>query len=191
MSDLKPCPFCGGSPVLDGKSDDVRVRCEDGCGALGQIFYFDGEDDEAIEQAVTAARDAWNRRAAPPAEAQWPGLIEWLASGDRGLSSDQIVTSLCGLDARSKSFRDDHPSYPRDPDDLARCLKLLDAVPALNQNFHRMALVSKEWAALVAFWDDLVAVMILEAPRFRTQGRAPKTYALMKAALAGTKEGEK
>jgi Lar family restriction alleviation protein len=73
MSDLKPCPFCGGSPVLDGKSDDVRVRCEDGCGAAGSVFYFGSEDYKAIESAETAAQESWNRRfpleSAPPAQA--------------------------------------------------------------------------------------------------------------------------
>ena len=64
MSELKPCPFCGGDAVLDGRSDDVRVRCEVGCQAEGPTFYFHSEDYDAIEKAESDARDAWNRRAA-------------------------------------------------------------------------------------------------------------------------------
>ena len=63
MPELKLCPFCGGTPVLDGKSDDVLVRCESGCQARGPAFYFDGEDDDEIAKAESDARAAWNARA--------------------------------------------------------------------------------------------------------------------------------
>ena len=74
MSELLPCPFCGGTPVRDGRSDDVRVRCEGGCKAVGQTFYFDSEDDDAIEKAEADAIAAWNRRA-PAQPAQEP--VAW------------------------------------------------------------------------------------------------------------------
>ena len=61
MDKLLPCPFCGHSPVLDGKSDYVSVRCED-CGASGRPRYFDS--DEEIAHAEGSAIAAWNRRAA-------------------------------------------------------------------------------------------------------------------------------
>ena len=62
MSELLPCPFCGGDAVLDGSSDDVRVRCETGCQAIGRAFYFDSDDDDAIKKAESDAVEAWNRR---------------------------------------------------------------------------------------------------------------------------------
>lgn len=61
MNAIDPCPFCGGAAVLDGKSDDCRVRCEP-CGALGAIFDFGPDDDDAIDQAERDAVSAWNRR---------------------------------------------------------------------------------------------------------------------------------
>jgi Lar family restriction alleviation protein len=54
MDELKPCPFCGGTAVVDGKSDDLRVRCE-GC---------DSDDQDDIDQAERDAIAQWNRRAA-------------------------------------------------------------------------------------------------------------------------------
>ncbi len=62
MSALKPCPFCGGEAVVDGKSDDVRVRCT-GCNTLGRSIGFDPDDDADIEDAERDAVAAWNRRA--------------------------------------------------------------------------------------------------------------------------------
>jgi Lar family restriction alleviation protein len=58
--ELKPCPFCGGAPVLDGKSESCRVRCLD-CGTEGHPVFFDSDQDEYIkfEQEAMAA---WNRR---------------------------------------------------------------------------------------------------------------------------------
>jgi len=55
MNELKPCPFCGGTPILelfnDGFFDYARIRC---CRVI-----FDWCGDETGEQAIAA----WNRRA--------------------------------------------------------------------------------------------------------------------------------
>ena len=59
---LKSCPFCGGDPVEDGKSDDVRIRCET-CGVQGNSFGFDGDNEDDIDLATKLAHDAWNSRA--------------------------------------------------------------------------------------------------------------------------------
>ena len=67
MSEMKLCPFCGGIPEIDGRSEDVRVRCETGCKAIGRSFYFDSDDDDAIAKAESDAIEAWNRRV-PSAE---------------------------------------------------------------------------------------------------------------------------
>lgn len=59
---LRPCPFCGGGAVLDGKSESVAARCETCC-VVGPMSYFDPDDDDAIESAEASAISAWNRRA--------------------------------------------------------------------------------------------------------------------------------
>jgi Lar family restriction alleviation protein len=60
-AEMKPCPFCGGEPVLDGRSEDVRVRCE-GCDAHAATHWF-GDDLDAVDAAEAAAISAWNARA--------------------------------------------------------------------------------------------------------------------------------
>jgi hypothetical protein len=59
---LLNCPFCGGEAVIDGKSEDVRVRCEY-CHSVGRPFDFGIDaDEEAIDRAEASAVGAWNRR---------------------------------------------------------------------------------------------------------------------------------
>jgi Lar family restriction alleviation protein len=67
-----PCPMCGAKPVLDGKSDDVRVRCE-GCGVQGPPSFFNGDNDDEIEKAEAEAIAAWNRR---PSAEDAPGELD-------------------------------------------------------------------------------------------------------------------
>ena len=117
---------------------------------------------------------------------QLPGLFQWLANGKRGISSETMVQHLTGVDV----LGDWHMSHPHDPDDLDRCLQLLEAVPALRQMLPKMATASPAWAALVAHWDDVEQCHLEEVGlRWTKACTAPKTYALMESVLAGAKTG--
>lgn len=121
------------------------------------------------------------------AQSQHPGLspeaIEWLATGQRGMSAEAIFTHLTGIRLRSDGKCHAHP---HDQADLRRCRLLLEAVPELQGRIGEMALLSKEWADLAGAWDDLCAQMDTETPDWRDRaGRAPRTYEMMKQILAG------
>lgn len=106
------------------------------------------------------------------------GLIEWLANGERGLSSETIVQRLTGIDCAHCDI------HPYDPSDLGRCRKLMERVPALRDRFSEMRDVSPQWAALVDHWDELCATMDEEAPEWRKwQGAAANTYRRMNELL--------
>lgn len=100
------------------------------------------------------------------------GAAEWLRTGERGISSEAIFSHLTGIPIGG--HRLDPPS---DPSDLRRCRLLLHAVPAFRARLRKMAEISPAWAALVARWDELCALMDAETPGM--SGRAPKTFALM------------
>jgi len=104
-------------------------------------------------------------------------LITWLASGERGISSDTIVQHLTGITCLKRPW---HASHPHDPDDLTRCRMLLEQVPELAAEFPRMKDASPSWHALVTHWQELCDMMDAEAPQWRDRnGRCPKTYARM------------
>jgi len=107
-------------------------------------------------------------------------LVMWLASGERGISSNTIVEHLTGIPATRGRWQ----GYPHDPDDLWRCRKLLREVPLLAPLLPNMATASKEWAALVPCWQELCAMMDAEAPNWPEHGsRAMKTYHRMRALI--------
>lgn len=109
-------------------------------------------------------------------------MIQWLASGDRGTSSNTIFTHLTGIDAIGEEGWADHP---HDLGDLMRCEKLLRQCPELRPHFHRMASLSPAWAALVEHWDQLVVQALKEAPNwFDGKTRAPIASARMKLIMS-------
>jgi hypothetical protein len=105
-----------------------------------------------------------------------PGAAEWLAGGERGVSSNTMFTVLTGVDALG-TWEQDHPS---DPADLLRCLKLLEQVPQLRPLVPNMRHVSPEWAALVDIWPQLTDTL---AEELKAGKSAPRTYALIKNAI--------
>lgn len=113
-----------------------------------------------------------------------PGLpdaaVHWLAAGERGTSSETIFTHLTGVNA----LGNDRADHPHDPDDLDRCLALLNQVPELRAGFGRMAEVSPEWAALVKHWAEIEQSHLDEVGLGWTKAKsAPRTYALMRKVI--------
>lgn len=105
------------------------------------------------------------------------GAAEWLRHGERGLSSEAIFSHLTGLTLS----RWGAALTPADPDDLRRCRLLLEQVPTLRAELHRMAETGTCWARLVPRWDEVCALMDEEAPDWRGgHGSAPKTAELMR-----------
>lgn len=106
-------------------------------------------------------------------------IIEWLANGETGLSSEAIAFWL-GFDVKPK----DSWNYPHDPADLDRCLRLLDRVPEMRPHLPRMAKLGRGWAALVKRWDEIEASHVAEVGVGWTKARsAPLTYKLMRSIL--------
>jgi hypothetical protein len=105
-------------------------------------------------------------------------VIDWLANGEVGISSNTMAFWL----AFEKTV--DDSSHPHDPADLDRCLKLLQRAPLLRAQLPKMAQVSREWAALVARWDEVERSHLDEVGLGWTKAHsAPKTYKLMREVL--------
>jgi len=90
-SELKPCPFCGGEPVvfcISNTLDDVKVICE-GCGA--------GSKQSSKREVIAKT---WNRRIPPPGYALVP--LEDEARVER------VARAIC----RAQTIVNGHPNEP-------------------------------------------------------------------------------
>lgn len=99
----------------------------------------------------------------------------WLRTGERGVSSNCIVEVMEGFPIGTLTGR--WPTrHPHDPSDLRRCILLVDAVPGYRDRLSEMALVSREWAAIVNHWDELVTLLREEIGVDLGYGHARRTY---------------
>lgn len=119
-----------------------------------------------------------------------PAALDWLAHGERGLSSEAIFEHMTGLPISAPCWRG-WVHTPSDGDDFKRCEKLLRHVPEFRTRLREMADVSPYWAALVERWDEIVALLESEIPGVYegATGSAPETYRLMKDIEAGSRNG--
>ncbi len=78
------------------------------------------------------------------------GAVDWLKTGERGVSSEAIFSHLTGIPIGGNWM-----SPPYDSADFMRCRKLLVAVPSFASRIGEMATVSPQWAAIVARWRDI------------------------------------
>lgn len=113
-------------------------------------------------------------------------VLNWLATGERGISSCAIAQHMSGLPVLAWAFGPQSfqgIDTPHDPDDLRRCMLLLDVFPEWRHDIVRMSSASPAWASLSAHWSELEE--LLQHERRTTPPRAPRTYARMKELLAG------
>lgn len=109
--------------------------------------------------------------------------MEWRNGPDTGTSSIAIWNHMLGFPAGTWGW-----SHPLDPDDLKRCVRLLDEFPEWKERMPEMAHRSRYWAALVEVWDEIVELLAEECPGRR--GRAPKCYAKMREALESVRRDD-
>ena len=105
-------------------------------------------------------------------------ILEWLASGDTGLSSEAMAFTAMGVGRRSY--------HPLDPGDFGRCLRLVRLVPAIRNHFGDIAKLSPQWEAIIANWDAIELSFIAEVGFYWEKGGGDqKTYELMKSVIDG------
>lgn len=98
----------------------------------------------------------------------------WFAEGEVGASSQFMAAVALGAKGDG--------SYPLDPADLNRCLKLVKAVPAIRRDFPKIRARSKKWRAVIDHWDELKKMFVAEVGWDWSKAKsAPKTYDRMKA----------
>lgn len=104
-------------------------------------------------------------------------FADWLAYGERGASSNSIFRAATDGPTARWGWLD-----PSDPGDFRRCELLLAQIPEAREvAFPRLATESRVWAALIARWDEIVAVLDEEAPDRLTApaGKAPRAFRLI------------
>lgn len=83
--------------------------------------------------------------------------LEWMMSGDTGMSSETILSVMEGTPCR-------YPSEPADPSDFGRCHRLLQHFPHYRERLGEVVAQYPVWTALVRHWDELAALYEAEAP---------------------------
>lgn len=109
---------------------------------------------------------------APSSEHQ--RVIEWLMSGDTGVSSETICAVMCGVRIHSCFGTD----VPHDPSDFGRCYRLLKKFPEWRARLPEVSKKHRAWKRLVEHWDELTA--LYERELKHPDGRAPELYERMK-----------
>lgn len=105
-------------------------------------------------------------------------VMDWLANGRVGLSSRTMALIALGTFPRCID-------HPYDPDDLNRCLLLLQVAPGVRFMFPQIAAASKGWGALIANWTEIEQTFLDEAGlNWSKAHSAPNTFALMRRVLA-------
>lgn len=104
---------------------------------------------------------------------------KWLRDGQVGASSRSIHDHMLGLTPKRGYF-----DHPHDPDDMNRCLLLLDLIPEWAPRMGEMAQHSHQWADRAAEWEPISEMFLREAGLdWQHHCKAPRTYALMRRAL--------
>ena len=102
-------------------------------------------------------------------------IIQWLCSGETGLSSKTMVCIHTGNEMDGDwGFR-----APSDVADFRRCWELLQLVPEVKNSFALIAEKCPAFKGVIENWDAISA----NYERERGKGRCPETYQLLKEAL--------
>jgi hypothetical protein len=152
--------------------------------------------------AVTSKADskAWRAEIEADLARRYDGKPElaWLLGTDTGFSSLEIFYTLAadetargGAEARLKrgSGSSGFGNPPQDPDDVGRCVRLLDRFPAWRGRLREVSEAYDRWRLFVPAWDELEALYREEVPNH--EGAAPRLFERLKALHAEAAIGDR
>lgn len=134
---------------------------------LSQMNLISAISDEIIRQfpgitvvprqfnSIIAAANGIVTEFAKPIVKATPGmgLEAWLDSDDTGSSSLYMAWCLSsGQFGFWQGRKQPEPAYPHDPDDLGRCIRLIEAVPEFGGKIPEMAHRGVQWLAVTTNW---------------------------------------
>ena len=109
-------------------------------------------------------------------------ILNWLLTGKVGVSSRAMACAVAGIAQRDWAGM----NHPHDPDDLSRCLLLMQEVPEIRDHMDKVAAISNKWSRLVACWSQIERVFLDEVGLNWCKGAgAPLTYKLMRMVING------
>lgn len=76
---------------------------------------------------------------------QW---MDWLASGDTGVSSETMFSAITGVPVRSHGI-------PYDIDDIGRCVRMLRRLPDLRPQLSKVIAKHKGWMPFIDCWKEI------------------------------------
>lgn len=91
----------------------------------------------------------------PPHPTITPEMIQWLANGRRGSSSETMFSWLTGVNCFTPCYFCSQTQHPCDASDFERCVNLLNQCPTLRPHLATLAELSDVWAGLVSAWSML------------------------------------
>ena len=81
----------------------------------------------------------------------------WLENGERGTSSETILSFLCGelLPYKPDVIASNFYAHPCDPDDFRRCYMLIQTIPEWRKELYKLMVLSTQWHNIIENWDKL------------------------------------
>lgn len=105
------------------------------------------------------------------------GLEAWLNSDDTGSSSLYMAWCLSHSQfGYWQGRKQPEAAYPHDPDDLGRCIRLIEAVPEFGGKIPEMSHRGHQWLAVTTNWERWVEL--------HARGKGRELYNEMKTAYA-------
>lgn len=109
-------------------------------------------------------------------------ILDWMIYGRVGASARTMAIHLTG---RTQPDRFSGRNWPVDAEDFGCCMDLLDSVPELRDELHRMIELGIEWLNLVGRWEAIEASLREERnARGYVSPPTPRTDALIRSCLA-------
>jgi len=103
--------------------------------------------------------------------------LDWLMSGDTGVSSQAIFSVLEGRMPHNTTH-----NWPYDPSDFGRCLRMLERIPEFRPRLKEVSIAMPAWKPMIDAWDQIESFYKSEVEASGRWGSAPQTYELIKQA---------